>query len=151
MVLLYHKTREKRHQYWRSAIFSYARLQPQTMPIHSGNQPLPLRLRQHNATFSGMLPNKPSPMQTPLAQPHTGTVPQQHFDAIARAIAKHKRRARTRRSLQRLLHQHRQTVDPPAHIYRINHQPDLPRIRNQRHFNNSPNQCGETVDGSSST
>ena len=90
-------------------------------------------------------------MQAALAQPRAGAVPQQHLDAIARAIAKHKRRTRTRRSLQRLLHQHRQPVDTATHIHRRNHQPNLPRIRNQRHFNSSPSQCGETVGGSSST
>ena len=90
-------------------------------------------------------------MQAALAQPRAGAVPQQHLDAIARAIAKHKRRTRTRRSLQRLLHQHRQPVDTATHIPRRNHQPNLPRIRNQRHFNSSPSQCGETVGGSSST
>jgi len=71
------------------AIFSHARLQPQTTPIHPGNQPLPLRRSQFHPARIRTFPNESPLMQAALAQPHAGAVPQQPLPEILSTVNAH--------------------------------------------------------------
>jgi len=135
---------------------------PQAAPIDPRHQPVPLCLAQGKTTLIARRPDEAALVQTPLAQPHPGAVPHQQLQPIAGPVAEHERRPGTRRMAQGLLHDGRQTVDPPAHgpianvalvatFHRLHRHPNRRRRLDQpRHCNSSASHRGDTDAGISS-
>ena len=123
----------------------------QTLPIHPGHQPVPLRLRDLENRVARRRPDETAPVQTALAQPNAVAVPQQQLQAVARPVAEHERGACARRMPQRLLDDSRQAVSALAHVHGRHRQPNVRWAGDQpRHRHNSASQAADTPGGSSS-
>ncbi len=78
------------------------RLRAQTLPVDTGREPAPLLGTHTEQDFTLLRPMEMSAMQSALAQPHAGTVPDQQFQSGTAAVGETIGRAIARRATDRL-------------------------------------------------
>lgn len=78
-------------------------------------------------------PLKRSALDPPIQQPEAVVIPEQHFELVALAVAKHKEAGRERIQAEALLHERGEGVDGLAQIYGAASQINVLGIRDRQH------------------